>query len=54
MKHRIWYNKIAFEQKCFKKCKNCEKSIVKCSKIRYTLIVVVINGLVAQLVRAHA
>ena len=46
----LCYNSFASE----KKLKKYKKSIVKIKKLRYTYIVMYFDGLVAQLVRAHA
>ena len=46
----LCYNTYATE----KSLKKYKKSIVKIQKLRYTYIVMYFDGLVAQLVRAHA
>ena len=46
----LCYNTNATE----KSLKKYKKSIVKIQKLRYTYIVMYFDGLVAQLVRAHA
>ena len=46
----LCYNTYAPE----KSLKKYKKSIVKIQKLRYTYIVMYFDGLVAQLVRAHA
>ena len=49
----LWYN-LQGSAKNTKNFKKYEKSIVKLQKLRYTYIVTYFDGLVAQLVRAHA